>query len=203
MVRIAGLEPANRVVSSLLIVAFRYTSLLWSIQHCLNGCKHYFATICNDGQEILCRAVSGVGLVSGCVSAWKWPDSVSGCVGTHRTMSSCGHPLKARCSPCPALWQRTWRALAPRGESVRLPSASLTRRQPTAKHSFFGQTRPHGAVCRGPPPGQAPGVTAVFKLPWFLGKPPALIARSTGKELTEATPKPIVFNMARCSAACT
>jgi hypothetical protein len=51
MVRIAGLAPANRVVSSLLIIAFRYTSLLWSIQHCTGVCKHYFAIMCEHGQK--------------------------------------------------------------------------------------------------------------------------------------------------------
>jgi len=75
-----GLVPISKVLSSLLIVAFHriYLAVVLHQQPCV--CKHYVATICNDGQEILCQHVSGLRHVSGCVRTDKGRESVSGCV---------------------------------------------------------------------------------------------------------------------------
>jgi hypothetical protein len=47
LVRIAGLEPANRVFSSLLIVAFLQSHLLVILRHCPLFCKLFFASVGN------------------------------------------------------------------------------------------------------------------------------------------------------------
>jgi hypothetical protein len=66
-VRIAGLEPANWVLSSLLIVAIRCFYLLVSIHIPCRKSKHYIASMSNDGKKYLCQPVSGIEAVSECV----------------------------------------------------------------------------------------------------------------------------------------
>src|SRR2546422_330755 len=67
MVRLAGLEPANRVVSSLLIVAFHCIQLHPSIRNIVSVCKLFIASMSNYRKKKLCQAVSGFGLCLNCV----------------------------------------------------------------------------------------------------------------------------------------
>ncbi len=104
LVRIAGLEPANWVVSSLLIIAFLYTSLLWSILHCPNECKHYSAFMCGHEQKNVWGCLGTKTVFGKCLEIGKRPNclgDVWGAVaGTNaRTMQGSGHPRKHRQMP--------------------------------------------------------------------------------------------------------
>jgi hypothetical protein len=72
MVRLAGLEPAITVFSSLLIVTFGCTYLQVLIRQFASDCKDYYAGMGNNEKEKLCQIVSRNRLCQSCV----WPDSV-------------------------------------------------------------------------------------------------------------------------------
>ena len=86
MVRIAGLEPANGVFSSLLIIAFLYTNLLVSLLDChlfASFFSHLWATSSRKSRVGLCQ---DFGLCRNCVR----PDSVSGlCPIIHSVSQRC------------------------------------------------------------------------------------------------------------------
>jgi hypothetical protein len=121
-----GLEPISKVLSSLLIVAFHriYLAVVLHQQPCV--CKHYVATICNDGQGILCQPVSGLRLVSGCVRTDKGRDSVSGCVKAGFPLLISRRAIKVRCGPSHTPRRYAWRALVP---SVKRGSAGAGARR--------------------------------------------------------------------------
>jgi hypothetical protein len=63
LVRLAGLEPAIRVFSVLLIVAFLCGCLLVLIRHYTRICKHYFASTSDIEQKIVCESVRALPVV--------------------------------------------------------------------------------------------------------------------------------------------
>jgi len=69
-VRAAGVEPANWVFSSLLMVAFPQTYLRVIVRHYQHDCKCFLASLGNKQWKTLCRAVSGFGLVSILCHGW-------------------------------------------------------------------------------------------------------------------------------------
>src|SRR5882724_5726542 len=63
MVRLAGLEPANRLSQSFRLRGFRCHSLHMDIRECRNEIKQYLAFMGNCWQDVVCKICANLRLV--------------------------------------------------------------------------------------------------------------------------------------------
>ena len=92
LVRIAGLEPANRVFSSLLIIAFLDTCLLVSLRHCRLFASIIWNLCVTSSRKSRVGLCQDFGLCQNCVR----PDSVSNPCQTNPPGQSNARPAKPR-----------------------------------------------------------------------------------------------------------
>jgi hypothetical protein len=98
MVVAVGFEPTFlpfSMFSLSLIFAFLYSNLYALIQAVPSYCKHFLASLCNNGKKKACRRVSPVWLVSAVCRAQSWPVSVSDCVGRGAGVVGLGWPVES------------------------------------------------------------------------------------------------------------
>src|SRR5208283_602863 len=106
----AGLEPANRVFSSLLIIAFLNTYLQVSLPHYHRDCKLYLHLWATSSRKIRVGLCQALGLCQSCVMAGFCVKSVSPIYqppgqsnARHRSLAAHGEPFRIRARRLPRL----------------------------------------------------------------------------------------------------